>query len=220
MAGSPVEDLIAAVHERFADERSGDILHGIPALEDVDPDSFGICLATVDGHVYEVGDTRLPFCIQSISKPFTYGIALTDRGVEAVDAKIEVEPSGELYNEIARCSRARSRSPCSRRASTSTATACARSRPVASSRPPGAARTARRPRRPRRHPRQLRRGRGPVGGAAAGRRPSGARGARQQGIGEGDPEVRATILNIFMFAIHQDVDRGLRALAASRVTTR
>lgn len=97
---SIVHDLVASVHERFLDERSGDILHGVPALEDVDPDSFGICLATADGYVYEVGDTRLPFCIQSISKPFTYGIALTDQGVEAVDAKIDVEPSGELFNEI------------------------------------------------------------------------------------------------------------------------
>ena len=95
-----VHDLVAAVHERYADERAGEILRGIPALEDVDPDSFGVCLATVDGHVYEAGDTRLPFCIQSISKPFTYGIALSDQGVEAVDAKIDVEPSGDLYNEI------------------------------------------------------------------------------------------------------------------------
>ena len=100
VVGSIVHDLIASVHADCLGDHSGDILRGIPALEDVDPDSFGICLATADGHVYEVGDTRLPFCIQSISKPFTYGIALADRGVEAVDAKIDVEPSGELYNEI------------------------------------------------------------------------------------------------------------------------
>src|SRR5262245_39946404 len=98
--GSVVQDLIASVHAACLEDRSGDILRGIPALDDVDPDSFGICLATADGHVYEVGDTRLPFCIQSISKPFTYGIALTDNGSDQVDAKIDVEPSGELYNEI------------------------------------------------------------------------------------------------------------------------
>jgi glutaminase len=95
-----VARIIAAVHAECVDDRSGDILHGIPALESVDPDSFGICVATVDGHVYEVGDTRLPFCIQSISKAFTYGIALSDNGVQAVNAKIDVEPSGDLYNEI------------------------------------------------------------------------------------------------------------------------
>jgi glutaminase len=98
--GSVVQEVIASVHAACIEDRSGDILRGIRALEDVDPDSFGICLATADGHVYEVGDTRLPFCIQSISKPFTYGIALTDNGTDLVDAKIDVEPSGELFNEI------------------------------------------------------------------------------------------------------------------------
>ena len=66
----------------------------------VDPDNFGICLATVDGKVYEIGDTREEFTIQSISKPFTYGLALDDLGLEAVDAKVDVEPSGDSFNEI------------------------------------------------------------------------------------------------------------------------
>ncbi len=40
------------------------------------------------------------FTIQSISKPFTYALALDKVGVDAVDAKIGVEPSGEAFNEI------------------------------------------------------------------------------------------------------------------------
>ncbi len=95
-----VHDLLRDVHERWRQDRTGDVLHGIPALENVDPDTFGICLATADGYVYEVGDTGLPFCIQSISKAFTYGMALTDRGTAHVDAKIDLEPSGDLFNEI------------------------------------------------------------------------------------------------------------------------
>jgi glutaminase len=97
---SLVHDLIEDVHAACLQDRSGDIFHGTPALEEVDPESFGICLATVDGYVYEVGDTRLPFCIQSISKPFTYGVALTDRGHDFVDSKIDLEPSGDAFNEI------------------------------------------------------------------------------------------------------------------------
>ncbi len=95
-----VNDILAQVHHRWMDDRSGEVLHGIPALENVDPDTFGICLATADGHVYEEGDTDLPFCIQSISKAFTYGMALEDNGTKQVDAKIDVEPSGDLFNEI------------------------------------------------------------------------------------------------------------------------
>lgn len=97
---SLVHDLIASTHSACIDDRAGEILHGIPALEDVDPDSFGISVATADGYVYEIGDTRLPFAIQSISKAFTYGIALSDHGHPFVDSKIDVEPSGDLFNEI------------------------------------------------------------------------------------------------------------------------
>src|SRR5680860_1094799 len=88
-------------NESWSTSSSAGMLWSVsPALEDVDPDSFGISVATADGYVYEIGDTRLPFCIQSISKAFTYGIALSDRGHPFVDSKIDVEPSGDLFNEI------------------------------------------------------------------------------------------------------------------------
>lgn len=60
----------------------------------------GVALCTVDGHVYAAGDAEEPFAIQSISKAFTYALALIDRGTEYVDGKINVEPSGEAFNEI------------------------------------------------------------------------------------------------------------------------
>ncbi|GAT05319.1 glutaminase A [Mycolicibacterium fortuitum] len=72
----------------------------IPELSTVDPESFGLSLSTSDGYVYESGDTAVEFTIQSISKPFTYALALELIGQDAVDAKIGVEPSGEAFNEI------------------------------------------------------------------------------------------------------------------------
>lgn len=72
----------------------------IPELSTVDPESFGLSLSTSDGYVYESGDTAMEFTIQSISKPFTYALALELIGQDAVDAKIGVEPSGEAFNEI------------------------------------------------------------------------------------------------------------------------
>ncbi len=62
--------------------------------------SFGLVIATVDGHVYEVGATRQQFTIQSISKPLIYGVALEDRGSERVSQAIGVEPSGDAFNSI------------------------------------------------------------------------------------------------------------------------
>lgn len=78
----------------------GHVADYIPELAEADPDRFAMCLATVDGHIYEVGDTDATYTIQSISKPFTYGLALADRGFAGVEAKVGVEPSGEGFNEI------------------------------------------------------------------------------------------------------------------------
>jgi glutaminase len=54
----------------------------------------------VDGAVYEAGDARAPFTIQSMSKPVTYGLALERLGTDTVRSRIGVEPSGDAFNEI------------------------------------------------------------------------------------------------------------------------
>lgn len=64
------------------------------------PQDFGVCLATVDGYVYSAGVSDERFSIQSISKPFSYALAMTDHGIDAVDEKVDVEPSGDPFNEI------------------------------------------------------------------------------------------------------------------------
>jgi glutaminase len=100
LPSSPIQDYLVALHARFRDLSDGNVADYIPELAKVDPEGFGICVATRDGHVYEVGDTRQAFTIQSISKPLTYGLALEDAGESAVLAKIGVEPSGEAFNAI------------------------------------------------------------------------------------------------------------------------
>jgi glutaminase len=97
---SPIDSYLRQIHAEIAKLKDGKPHSSIPAMANVDPNNFGIALATVDGEVYEVGDTREEFTIQSISKPFTYGLALEDLGYEAVDAKVDVEPSGDSFNEI------------------------------------------------------------------------------------------------------------------------
>ena len=80
MIRSPVADHLEAVHEECRSIRSGAVADYIPALAKADPDWFGVVLATVDGQVYEVGDTRQTFTIQSVSKPFAYGAMLDAHG--------------------------------------------------------------------------------------------------------------------------------------------
>lgn len=97
---SPVQALLERLHERHADDRSGEVASYIPELASADPDWFGIAMVTADGSVYEVGDTRREFTIQSISKPLTFALALETAGEEVVREHVDVEPSGDAFNAI------------------------------------------------------------------------------------------------------------------------
>ncbi|BAW08143.1 glutaminase A [Nocardia seriolae] len=99
-SGGVVARIIDEVYELCRADTSGTLADYIPELAAVQPDSFGICLATADGRVYGSGDLDTAFTIQSISKPFTYALALADRGPAAVAERIDVEPSGEPFAEI------------------------------------------------------------------------------------------------------------------------
>ena len=91
---------LESLHGDHAQLAQGAVASYIPELLKANPEWFGIAIVTIDGHVYQVGDTHQAFTIQSISKVVTYGIALEDNGVESVLKKIDVEPSGEAFNSI------------------------------------------------------------------------------------------------------------------------
>jgi glutaminase len=95
-----VQRYLDRIREEHAGVTDGALADYIPELVRVDPTGFGLSVSSSDGFVYESGDAQTEFTIQSISKPFTYALALDRVGVDAVDAKIGVEPSGEAFNEI------------------------------------------------------------------------------------------------------------------------
>src|ERR1700754_933438 len=96
----PLLRFLEQCHAEFSGETSGSVANYIPELGKAAPDQFGISLATIDGHVYEVGDTRVPFTIQSMSKPFVFALALDTLGAARVESAIGVEPSGDPFNSI------------------------------------------------------------------------------------------------------------------------
>ncbi|MFN0094664.1 MAG: glutaminase A [Dehalococcoidia bacterium] len=97
---SPIQARLDALHERFRSDDSGAVATYIPELAKADPTQFGLALATLDGHVYESGDSTALFTIQSISKPFVYGLALQDHGTTEVLRRVGVEPSGDAFNSV------------------------------------------------------------------------------------------------------------------------
>lgn len=86
--------------DRFRSLRDGEVSGPTEALEDGEDDRFAIALATVDGEVISVGDDDKPFAIQSISKPFLYGLALDRLSRQAVHRKVSVEPTTEAFNSL------------------------------------------------------------------------------------------------------------------------
>ncbi|MFD9148525.1 glutaminase [Streptomyces diastaticus] len=97
---SPIPEYLDEVLRNCADDRAGAVADYVPELAAADPEQLAVAVSAVDGTVYEAGDSRSAFTIQSISKPFVYALALADRGCEAVLARIGVEPSGEAFNEL------------------------------------------------------------------------------------------------------------------------
>jgi glutaminase len=97
--GSPTE-FLRTLHARYAALRDGRPADYIPELAKADSDAFGIASASIGGQVDCAGDCDLPFTLQSISKPFMYGLALERLGRDAVRCKVGVEPTGEAFNSI------------------------------------------------------------------------------------------------------------------------
>ena len=97
---SPILAALYEIYREYRENFTGKVATYIPELAKANPALFGIALASADGEIYEVGDSRHMFTIQSISKPFVYALALEDHGVEHVLQKIGVEPSGEAFNSI------------------------------------------------------------------------------------------------------------------------
>ena len=96
----PLQRFLTACHADFTSDHGGEVAQYIPELSKANPEHFGISLATLDGHAYEVGDTGVPFTIQSISKPFVFALALDTLGADRVESEIGVEPSGDPFNSI------------------------------------------------------------------------------------------------------------------------
>ena len=86
------------------DEIQPELLHGkvadyIPALAEVEKGQFAMTVTLGDGTVYSVGDCKKKFSIQSISKVFTFTLALEIYSRELYK-RVGVEPSGNPFNSL------------------------------------------------------------------------------------------------------------------------
>jgi glutaminase len=99
-AAAQLQDIINGVYKKYKDVDDGAVATYIPELGKANPKDFGICLATVDGHIFTAGDWEQEFTIQSMCKPFAFQMALEQHGREHVLKHVGVEPSGDPFNSI------------------------------------------------------------------------------------------------------------------------
>jgi glutaminase len=95
-----LESAITKAYDTYLLEREGKAAEYLTALSHTDSDHFGIAAMKVNGDVFEIGDTRVQFSIQSISKVFTLLLAFEEFGLDRVYERVSAEPSGAPYNEL------------------------------------------------------------------------------------------------------------------------
>uniref|UniRef100_H3DE52 glutaminase n=2 Tax=Tetraodon nigroviridis TaxID=99883 RepID=H3DE52_TETNG len=78
----------------------GQVADYIPQLAKFSPELWAVSLCTVDGQRHTIGDSKVPFCLQSCVKPLKYAIAVNDHGTEYVHSFIGKEPSGLRFNKL------------------------------------------------------------------------------------------------------------------------
>ncbi|XP_028264732.1 glutaminase liver isoform, mitochondrial isoform X2 [Parambassis ranga] len=91
---------IDKMYDRAQQYEGGQVADYIPQLAKFSPDLWGVSLCTIDGQRHSVGDTKVPFCLQSCVKPLEYAIAVHEHGSEHVHHFVGKEPSGFKFNKL------------------------------------------------------------------------------------------------------------------------
>jgi glutaminase len=78
----------------------GKVASYIPQLAKVPPTKFAVAVTTVDGQQFSFGDASEHYCLQSVSKIFTYCEILKQHGTKEVHKHVGREPSGLAFNAM------------------------------------------------------------------------------------------------------------------------
>lgn len=94
------EKYLLEIYQQVAFLQDGNVADYIPELKKADPQHFAISVVGCDGESLVAGASQKAITLQSVSKPFSYGLVLEDWGAELVHQKVGVEPTGEAFNSI------------------------------------------------------------------------------------------------------------------------
>jgi glutaminase len=95
-----VEAAVREAYDKYRSDTNGKNADYIPYLAQVDSKLFGVAVVTTDNQVYELGDVKYSFSIQSISKVYTLALAMEELGFDKVFQRIGSEPTGRAFNSV------------------------------------------------------------------------------------------------------------------------
>ncbi|HGY1166753.1 TPA: glutaminase A [Citrobacter braakii] len=90
--------LIEQAHQKYKSNNDGKVADYIPALATYSPQNFAITIATVDGKIFQVGDVKKAFPMESLSKVFTMALAMEQHGPQVVLDKLGANATGMPFN--------------------------------------------------------------------------------------------------------------------------
>ena len=79
--------------------KEGKVASYIPALKNINPKQFAMSIQLFDGRSFHIGNYHQKFSVQSISKVFTFTLALHLYGKELYK-NVGHEPSGDPFNSL------------------------------------------------------------------------------------------------------------------------
>ena len=97
-APADLEAGLAQTYRQLLDNKEGELYTG--AVEGTRVEDLGIAVVTVDGRVYSEGAAAAEFPLMSVSKPFTYAVAIEQQGVESMLEKVGINATGMPYNSM------------------------------------------------------------------------------------------------------------------------
>ena len=95
-----VQRLVTEAHARFRSVDDGQNAGVYPALAEVPPGLFGICVVGTSGMVFPAGDSDHEFSIMSVSKPFMFALVCELLGAEEARRLLGVNATGLPFNSL------------------------------------------------------------------------------------------------------------------------
>lgn len=99
-ARDAVQALVIEAHERFGSDRHGEVSDVYPALQQVDPDLFGVCVVSVTEVAFAAGDVDVEHTIMSVAKPFVFALVCDSIGIDEANRRIGVNATGRAFNSL------------------------------------------------------------------------------------------------------------------------